>query len=297
MNARLVFVLLALCALAFGQREAKQTLDSFASTTGPLVILIQGNLPTTLEASTTDASVIGGERDLSLTAESGDNNLVLTSSVTAGLWSVATPNSARGFALMQYDGVDGSIGLRPSGLGGVSLTADGGDSFRLLIQSDIDTLYDFTIYSGSGATSSLQITIPGDDTTNEYILDFADFQGNADFNNVGAIEILIEAFDNVDTFVEFFGTTGPVIEPSVTPTPAPSGSSIPPPGGFTWYTFDDDDNGRSPCADEEPRRTYFVEDGNIIYYYFYGFDPIYESSDASVLAVSVFITAIFALFM
>ena len=293
MNVRVAFALFALFALAFAQtRENKLTIDPFTPNTPTLVLLIADELPFTMEVSTADAGILGGERDLSLTAESGSSNLVLTTGVSSGLWSVSTPNSARGFALMQYDGIDGSIALNTNGLGGVNLMADSADGFVLFIQSDIDTVYQVTVYSGN-ASSELQITIPGDDETNEYTLAFADFNGNADFSNVGAIEILIEAFDNVDTFVQIFGTTGEVV---VDPSPSPSPSTIPPPppGGFTWYTFDDDDNGRSPCGDEEPRRTYFISDDNIVYYYFYGVDQpiiVESSSDASALMTSVGLVA------
>lgn len=305
MNTQVIFLVFTLFACVFGQvREDKLTIDPFEPSTAPLVVLIDDqDLPMSDSTSTVSEGILGGERDLQITAESGPDNLLLTTSVNNGLWSVATPNSARGFALMQYDGVDNSMGLREGGLGGVDLTSGSADSFRLLIQSDIETLYTFTVYGNNGGSSTFDLEVPGDDTTNEYFLAFDDFSGGVDFRNVGAIEILVEAFDNVDTFVEVFKTTGFVVSPS------PSPSFIPPPppevpsqGTFTWYTFDDDDNGRSPCGDEEPRKTYFVNDENIIYYYFYGFDPVYEesSSDAAILkattaVLSCFIALLFAM--
>merc|ERR1719227_98817 len=170
---------------------------------------------------------------------------------------------------MQYDGIDGSIQLRSTGLGGVDMTAGSADGIRALIQTDIDTEYTFTVYGMNGEVSSIQQDIPGTDTTSEYIFPFSSFTGNTDFTRVGAVEILIEAFDNVDTFVSVLRTSGPVVSPSATPTPGASPSPSPA-GGFTWYTFDDDDNGRSPCGDEPDRRTYWVSDDNIIYYYFFG---------------------------
>jgi len=301
MSAKVLLLLFAVFACVFAQnREDKRIIDPFTPDTDPIIILIQNQnqLPITEEAFTRDAGIMGGERDLSLTAESGNNNLVLTAAVTSGQWSVSTPNSARGFALMQYDGVDGSTGLAQNGLGAQNLVSDGGDSFRLLIQSDIETLYTFFVYSNGGSSSEFSLTIPGDDTTNEYFLAFDDFQGNADFTNVGAIEILIEAFDNVDTFVELFHTSGlPVPTPSPVPSPPanPSRSATPTPEVFTWYTFDDDDDGVSPCGDEEPRRTYFVSDNNIVYYYFYGFEePIEIETASSASMISVMFSMIIA---
>ena len=306
MNAKVIFLLFAVFAcVVLGQgREDKLTIDPFVPETATIIILIESTdlLPIQDERFTQDAGILGGERDLSLTAESGNANLVLTTGVTGGLWSVSTPNSARGFALMQYDGLDASLGLRENGLGEVNLVVNSADAFHLRIQSDIVTEYTFTVYSPGGASSSFALSIPGDDTTNEYFVEFDSFTGNADFSRVGAMEILIEAFDNVDTFVEFFATSGPVVSPTPTPTPFPDVPSPSPivPGGFTWYTFDDDDNGRSPCGDEEPRRTYFVKDDNIIYYYFYGLEEpqvLDSSSSASMIQItSALLAAVVAFF-
>ena len=302
MSAKVLLLLFAVFACVFAQnREDKRIIDPFTPDTDPIIILIQNQnqLPITEEAFTQDAGIMGGERDLSLTAESGNNNLVLTAAVTSGQWSVATPNSARGFALMQYDGVDGSLGLRENGLSSVNLRANGADAFRVLIQSDIETLYTFFVYSSGGGQSEFSITIPGDDTTNEYNFEFNSFSGNANFGAVGAIEILIEAFDNVDTFVELFHTSGPIQSPSSTPAPGVSASATTPPGpgAFTWYTFDDDDNGREPCDEATPKKPYFIADDNIIYYYFYGFDVeqlVESTNSATVLQGAFALIATFA---
>jgi len=304
MNTKLFFFAI-LAAVAMGQlRETISTIDPFTPDTATIVLIIgqDGPLPQTKEQFTQSTTILGGERDLSLTAESGTSNLPLTAGVSAGSWAVSTPNEASGFSRMQYDGVDGSTSLQENGLGGLDMLARGGDAFRLLIQSDIDTEYTITVHSNGGSQSDFSIIIPGDDTTNEYIILFSEFSGNADFSSIGALEILIEAFDNVDTFVEIFEFVG--FPPSITPTPSvplvPSPSASPSPNVVTWYTFDDDDDeGRSPCGDEEPRRTYFLADDNIVYYYFYGFEePIIESTNgASIMQVSACLfLALFALF-
>ena len=301
MNIKVILVLLALFACAVtAQREDKTIIDPFTVRTPALVLATTADpFPQSVEASTQDANILGGERDLTIVCEQGADNLVLTTGVTQGQWSVATPNSASGYALMQYDGIDGSIQLRSTGLGGVDMTAGSADGIRALIQTDIDTEYTFTVYGMNGEVSSIQQDIPGTDTTSEYILPFSSFTGNTDFTRVGAVEILIEAFDNVDTFVSVFRTTGPVVSPSATPTPGASPSPSPA-GGFTWYTFDDDDNGRSPCGDEPDRRTYWVSDDNIIYYYFYGFDRpqvLAESANSgAIVSMSALVAGIVAFF-
>jgi len=269
----------------------KVEIDSFEVQSDTLIIVVGYDaFPITQTSAVQNAGILGGERDLLLTVETGEQGLVFSTGVTGGQWSVAAPNGASGYALMQYDGVDGSIALNNVGLGGVDLTVNSASAFRTFIQSDIDTFYTFRIYSGNAESQFVQ-NIPGDDTTHEYVINFTSFSGSADFTNVGAIEIEVDAANNVDTFVQFFGTAGIVAE-SVTPTPAPSIAPSPTAAQFTWYTFDDDDNGRSPCVDNENRKTYFLSDDNIIYYYFYGFDEpaqVVTVSSAASVAASIFV--------
>jgi len=231
----------------------------------PLVLFVTtADLPQTLTASTQGTDIVGGERDLILVGEDGPNNSILTAGVSAGEWSVAAPHSSSGFATMQYDGVDGSPNLNKAGLT-LDLETNGADALHLVIQADQDTQYTVTLYAGSD-TSVFVVQIPGDESTHDYYVKFADFNGNADINNVGAIEVTVDMFVDVDAFISLFATAGPTTTP-----PPPPGISPPPPAvGTLWYTFDDDDDGKSPCGDEEPRKTFFLADDNIIYYYFYG---------------------------
>lgn len=213
MSTKVLLLLFAVFGCVFAlSREDKRVIDPFTPNTGPILILIpnQNQFPITSEAFTQDAGILGGERDLSLTVESGNNNLVSGTSVSSGSWSFSTPRPSRAFALMQYDGVDASIGLRENGLSGVDLRTNGTDAFRVVIQSDVETLYTLFVYSSGGGQSEFSISIPKDFSTNEYILEFNSFSGNANFGAVGAIEILIEALDSVDSLVKLFSTSGPV---------------------------------------------------------------------------------------
>jgi len=255
--------------VVFCQRTDVLTIDSFTPDTPPIIITIDSTqLPQTKTAFTTGSGILGGERDLSLTAESGPNSRVLTSGVTEGEWSISTPNGASGVSIMQYDGTDGSINLNTAGLGGVDLRVSGGDGLRAIIVTDIDTAYTFTVYSAGGSSDFVQ-PILGTLPETEYLLPFSQFSGNANFNAVTAIEIQIEAFDNVDSTITLFAVTGV----PTTPPPPPPPPDVPPPAAgsqFTWYTVDDD-NGREPCDPVPPRRNYFVNDDNVVYYYFYGY--------------------------
>ena len=285
-------VLLLSVALCYAQSEIKLTIDPFTINTPPIIIVIENqNFPLSDDTSTPGDNILGGERDLLLTVENGAVGLLLSTGVSNGAWNMGTPNSASGFALLQYDGVDGTSALNRNGLGGIDLTANGATAFRAVIQSDIETSYVFRIFSGN-AESSLTQPIPGTSQSAEYLFSFSQFTGNADFTNVGAVELQVNAFDNVDSFISFFGTHGPVS--SISPSPAARPSRSPSPSPVPeWYTFDDDDNGVSPCTTNEKRRTYFLTESNIIYYYFYGFNDPYQNqylssaSSASVLGLSV----------
>jgi len=257
-------LVLLICSVA-SQKVLLKTIDPFEPDTPSLILIIDGSLlPQTLTASTQGSGILGGERDLSLTAETGPDGRVLTAGVSLSQWDVSTPNGASGFAVMQYDGIDGSTTLNPTGLGGEDFTSLGADGLRATIQTDIDTEYTFTIYDTSGGQGDFIITVPGAiDLLTDYSIPFAGFTGNADFSSIGAIEILIELFENVDSTISLVGVEGTNIVPVPSPNPTPEPDD--------WYTFDDDDDGLSPYGDEEPhRRTYFLDDDRVIYYYFYG---------------------------
>lgn len=272
-KALLVFLGLTVLALTAqaGTTVLLKTIDPFTPDTPTIIVtIVESQLPITQTAFTQDAGILGGERDLSLTAETGTSNRILTAGVTDGEWDVSTPNGASGIAIMQYDGTDASINLNTRGLGGENFVALGGSGLRATIQTDIDTEYTFTVYDMNGGQSSITIPVPGEvNVLTDYSLPFSSFSGNADFTNVGAIEIDIELFANVDSTISLIGVEGSVNSASATPQPNPSASSTP--AGSNWYTFDDDDDGISPCGDEEPhRRTYFLSSDRVIYYYFYG---------------------------
>jgi hypothetical protein len=302
MNNALVFLGLAvlICSVA-GQRVLLKTIDPFDPDTPSLILVIaEGGLPATLTVSTAGSQILGGERDLQLTAETGPNGRVLTSGVSLGQWDVSTPNGASGFAVMQYDGTDNSPALNRNGLGGRNFMTLGADAVRATIQTDVDTEYTFTFYDTNGNDGDFTITIPAAiDVLTDYTLPFDEFTGNVDFSSIGAIEILIELFANVDSTVSLVGVEGPSTVP-------PSASPQPQGEGFTWYTVDDD-FGRDPCEPQPPRRDYFVDNDNVVYYYFYGYqdddiDPAdlisFESgSYASVIVPSIVsMLAIFTVF-
>merc|ERR1712137_838277 len=273
-----------------GQDVEKLIIDDFQDQTPPLIIVVNPNdLPETLFQAVESDGVVGGERDMQLTIVTGGNLQITTSSISGNTWNVANAKANVGSAFLQYDGVDGSATLNTDGLGGVDITANNGLRFRLLLESDLATFYTITVADVEGRTSESVIDVAGDDTTQEYVIDFDDFQGNADFTNVGAVEIEVELFTQTDAILSLFAVVGPnVPSSSLSNTPTPS------PIVATWYTFDDDDEGVSPCGDEPSRKTYWVSDDDIIYYYFFGFNDgldTISASSSSILAVCVSLIA------
>lgn len=234
MKSILFFALLAAAALVSGQQfQNIVVIDDFIIETPAIVILIPSNpsFPITEQRSTLDSDIVGGERDLQLTVLSGNSNLILSSGVAGGDFTCSTPNGAAGESLLQWDGTDGDIARQANGLNNFDLTQQNAESFRVLIESDQPTTIQFRVYTGA-AMCSRNVQIPGDDTTNEYILDFDDFSGSCDFSNAGAVEIFVNMGSNVDLLVEFLATYGPVPQtpspsrsrsrtPSSTPTPTP----------------------------------------------------------------------------
>ena len=233
-KAAVLLVLLAISSFAVGasfgtfQRFA---IDDFTIGENNLLITIPAGavFPITQFSAFTDSGnngnkLLGGERDLTLAAEAGPANRVLTSNVGGGEWLVATPGGARGFALMQYDGKDNSDNLDPNGLGGLDFTVDGlGEAFTAVIETDVATVYTFTVTSPNGNQCTVDQTIPGTQAPSNYYIPFSTFTGNCDFQNVGAVDILIEQFEDVDSLITLFAVVGQE-DPTASRTPSPNPS-------------------------------------------------------------------------
>jgi len=236
----LMLRVLALCllvTLSFAQFRDVDSVDAFETVTPDIIITLPQNpsFPISLFRNTNGNDVIGGQRNILLTANSGVANLVLASGISNEEFFASTPNGASGSVLVQYDGDDGSISLSPNGLGGADLTAEGAFAFHLVMETDIPTTCTLRVYSGTDNNyCSALFVLPGDDMLHDYYLSYLAFDtvGNGcDFANVGAIELFINMFENVDVLLVQFTTWGPVPlspTPTRTRTPSPSGISITP---------------------------------------------------------------------
>jgi len=289
MFSKVFFFGLLLVAFVYGQtsRQDILTIDPFTPDTDVIVIVTYSDTvyPQVGEAFTQSTRILGGERDLNLQVNGANTGRVISTGVSNGTWDVSSPSSAQSIVTMQYDGADATSTLNTQGLLGVDLTTSNADSFRLAIGTDISTTYTLKVYGQTGGVSTFDLTItPSTESTKTYFADFSRFTGNADFSNVGAIEIVIVGGDNVDTSIDLFTTSAATVPPeSPSATPAPSAS--PAVVGFTWYTVDDDFD-REPCEDEVEPKSYWVTEQNIIYYYFHRayYEPVIIYNSAASVA-------------
>ena len=150
------------------------------------------------------SEVIGGERDIQITNTAGVGQTTVLVDAGAGTLSIGSLGNGEGVALLQYDGIDGSISLDATGLGGVSLTGDATGTpvdpaagLVVFTRSDAagETLT-ITVHSDGSNSSSTTIAVPLNLTnTEETFVPFSAFSvvsgTGADFTNVGAIEATV----------------------------------------------------------------------------------------------------------
>ena len=177
--------------------EPKTVLDNFDVFQPPVVIELGVAAPPTVSKSqfAQSSNIVGGERDLTLTALNGSAGRVFSASVSEDQFSLATPNGANGEAILQYDGVDGSSTLSTNpGLGGIDLTFGSALGFQITATSDLDTSYTILVASTGGAQASVKATVTGSEGTVflNYQIPFSQFTG-VDFTKVVAIQITIDA--------------------------------------------------------------------------------------------------------
>ena len=156
--------------------EIKQDIDLFSQNSDPILIVFPAPVPPTVTDTqfTLDPTVIGGERDIILTALSGPQGRVLTCGVSDGFFTLATPNGATGRAIIQYDGLDASAQLNTNGLGGIDLTLNQATGFAFNATSDLPTDFTLTVYSTGNKFGSVFKNVSGTVLTDSYLIPFSD---------------------------------------------------------------------------------------------------------------------------
>lgn len=210
MNKLLCILLCTILSTVLSEdnRSTVQTIDNWNTPSETLIIFLEGSESQYQDSFVLGSSgaILGTERDVRLIAQ-GDDNSIVSASMSSGL-NVATPSQASGTLVIQYDGLDSSMVVNPVGLQ-TDLTKNSADGFVISASSDHPATLGITIYSDGARVSSYSLVIPPTDEMVEYTILFSQFTGNADFADVGAVVLQIEADTNVDVLVDFVGTSGP----------------------------------------------------------------------------------------
>ncbi len=191
-----------------GAGQPGLSIDDFTTDSGPTVDQAPPGTP--VEESHVAPEAIGGERDLSAAFTAGTAGEVTIRTTSGNL--LLNPDVLNiGTYTVTWDGPDGTgAGLDPTGLGGIDLTEIGGipGLGRGLVLNDLfvdqaGAVMRLRVYTDAANFSEAVVTIAPLTVTNLYIpfegtvegISFADegASGGADFTNVGAIELEVQA--------------------------------------------------------------------------------------------------------
>ena len=133
-------------------------------------------------------NIIGYERDMKLTALTGQVNNLLSVYVQDKQLYGVFPYNAVGNVLLQYDGTDNSTNLSINGLNNFDGTAYNANGFYFELTSNSTLKVYVYVYSGNGGYCSYNLNaLP---TSYAYVLFYNNFDNyGCSFSNIGAIEL------------------------------------------------------------------------------------------------------------
>jgi hypothetical protein len=147
--------------------------------------------PGTVSGEVDDAaSILQTERNLRLSASAVGPGGEVSETVSGGTASFTRTNNATGTMEMWWDGDNGGT-FNPTGLGGVNLTANGQDRFRVTVSATNSTSLNLRlqVWTDGSNNSVRNFTLPSGGGVVELL--YSSFTPNAgsgaSFNNVGAI--------------------------------------------------------------------------------------------------------------
>ncbi len=197
------------------------TIDRFNTTAQPTLTADSTNPTQTAFPDSPTTEVIGGERDISITRTGTTGNVTLGIEPTLNQLSFGSSSGA-GTALIQYDGVDDSIALAATGLGGMSLNANETKSgvVSAVSSNPVSGSFEIRIYSSATNFSTATVNYPAgsESTTIEVFTPFSSFApgvgatGPANFDSVGAIENRIVLVTDQDVKISLLESNTPEIE-------------------------------------------------------------------------------------
>ncbi|HNT75904.1 MAG TPA: Ig-like domain-containing protein [Anaerolineae bacterium] len=202
------------------------TVDDW-ETTQSLTLTVPGVVSSTVDG----AVILGGERDLRVELIAGS---AVTVETAGGDLHYTADTGAWASALVVWDGDDDDpAAFDPTGLGGVDLTGGGAlNAFRLPLTLDESAQITLTVYSGATEVSvyAVNFNFGALLLTVDHHVPFADFDGTADFTNVGALVLEIVKPNGgtlvLGDFQALPPTTDLLITKEVYPDPAIAGRSF-----------------------------------------------------------------------
>ncbi|TWU41376.1 Large cysteine-rich periplasmic protein OmcB precursor [Novipirellula aureliae] len=209
-----------------------QLIDDYSTTA--VSVLANASNPTNVDSAAA-SEAIGGSRDIQATRTNASGNILIEVDTAQDALTISSGGGGEGTALIQYDGPDNSITLDPTGLGGVSLSAetaidplDPAGAQRqfpgagIIVQTraaDAGETLLLTVYTDAANFSTTTVTVPVDAVN--FLETFVQFDAftvaggtGADFRNVGAIEASSQLTGDNDIRVSIVEAIRP--EPIVT---------------------------------------------------------------------------------
>lgn len=204
-------IILTLCVFtAFSQSGNNVVIDEFSDAQS---IIISTTLNTPTGSTLAAASVLGGERDLSVTLLDGTNALA---EVAAGTFNLSVGSNSTGTASIVYDGADGdSEAIDFNGLAGLDMTNGGTeDRYKIsVISADHPGSFVIEVYTDADNSSSATMAFDASMDPKDFNIFFSDFTtatgSGADFKNVGAIVITANGDPEIDLRIDRICTEGP----------------------------------------------------------------------------------------
>ena len=137
-------------------------------------------------------TAIGGFRDLEVSTGSSSLNTT-NARVEDGILRFSNDALVRGEGWATWDGDDDPLTVNTTGLGGIDLVQGPSPRFAFdVITADHTLEFTFNVWDMAGGFSSYFEVLPPLEQL-ETDLFFSQFTGNADFNNVGALQIYVNA--------------------------------------------------------------------------------------------------------
>lgn len=181
---------LALCSIGTANAGII-TIDDFSTDQGPLFSSVGS--PAFSSVTSVFDDILGGERDLMIQTFRDDFGQGSSVNVSNGFFFFSSGSGVESQFTIQWDGVDGSMGVNPFGLGGVNFTgvASGFTSFiTSIVEADLNAWFDVTFWSGDQGTSeTVELPIPGVNAPGRDAFFTTSVFQNTDFTNVGAIQV------------------------------------------------------------------------------------------------------------